>query len=234
MIGGFEYFIFIFPVLALTWTIYSVVHLLLERREAQKAKTKKKKYAVVSMSEQKAQVFDDVAAAKELYHALGLDAYMNGSLYDLPTPRAKVFDANKTYTVGDCVVNGDELRVVATLNAASSDDWMKEHTVAVTTSVTNQSSMHLSAPRNCPNCGAPLHGCECEYCGTVFYASKAAEAEISDKYSSTSYLAHSAKERAAVRRYNDINPKLHSLEFVAENPAKAVSTPKLPMKYVRW
>ena len=22
---------------------------------------------------------------------------------------------------------------------------------------------------NCPNCGAPITGCECEYCGTVFY-----------------------------------------------------------------
>lgn len=173
MIGGFKYLIFIFPVLALTWTIYSVVHLLLERRKAQKAKTKKKKYVVVSMTEQKAQVFDDVAAAKDLYHALGLNAYMNGSLYNLPTPRAQVFDTNKTYTktytVGDYVVNSGELRkVVSTLNAASSEDWMKKHTVAVTTSVTNQSSMHQPLPRNCPNCGAPMHGCECEYCGTTF------------------------------------------------------------------
>ena len=169
MIGGFEYLIFIFPVLALTWTIYYVVHLLLERRESQKAKTKKKKYVIVSMTEQKAQVFDDVAASKDLYHALGFAAYMNKGLYDLPTPRAQVYDANKTYTVGDYVVNSGELRkVVSTLNAASSDDWMKKHTIAVTTSVTNQSSMHPSAPRNCPNCGAPLHGCECEYCGTIF------------------------------------------------------------------
>ena len=22
---------------------------------------------------------------------------------------------------------------------------------------------------NCPNCGAPIRGCECEYCGTMFY-----------------------------------------------------------------
>jgi hypothetical protein len=174
MIGGFEYLIFIFPILALIWTISSVVHWLLERREAQKAKTKKKKYVVVSMPEQKAQVFDDVAAAKDLYHALGFDAYMNKGLYDLPTPRAQVFDTNKTYnktyTVGDYyVANGGELRkVVSTLNAASSDDWMKKNTVAVTTSVTNQSSMRPSAPRNCPNCGAPLRGYECEYCGTVF------------------------------------------------------------------
>lgn len=25
-----------------------------------------------------------------------------------------------------------------------------------------------SAPTNCPNCGAPLHGGKCEYCGTEF------------------------------------------------------------------
>ena len=169
MIGGFEYLILIFPVLALIWTISSVVHLLLERREAQKAKTKKKKYVVVSVPEQKVQVFDGVVAAKDLYHALGFDAYMNKGLYDLPTPRAQVFDADKIYTVGDYVVNSGELRkVVSTLNAASSDDWMKKNTVAVTTRGTNQSSMHPSAPRNCPNCGAPLHGCECEYCGTIF------------------------------------------------------------------
>ena len=169
MIGGFEYLILIFPVLALTWTIYSVVHLLLERREAQKAKTKKKKYVVVSVPEQKVQVFDGVVAAKDLYHALGFDAYMNKGLYDLPTPRAQVFDANKTYTVGDYVVNSGELRkVVSTLNAASSEDWMKKNTVAVTTRGTNQSSMHPSAPRNCPNCGAPVRGSECEYCGTIF------------------------------------------------------------------
>ena len=26
----------------------------------------------------------------------------------------------------------------------------------------------LKAIDNCPNCGAPLHGDECEYCGTAF------------------------------------------------------------------
>lgn len=25
-----------------------------------------------------------------------------------------------------------------------------------------------SKPTNCPNCGAPIRGYECEYCGTVF------------------------------------------------------------------
>lgn len=26
----------------------------------------------------------------------------------------------------------------------------------------------LLSPLNCPNCGAPVRGMECEYCGTVF------------------------------------------------------------------
>lgn len=28
--------------------------------------------------------------------------------------------------------------------------------------------MNQIQPRNCPNCGAPVRGGECEYCGTVF------------------------------------------------------------------
>ena len=31
---------------------------------------------------------------------------------------------------------------------------------------------------NCPNCGAPITGIKCEYCGTLFYDF----AEISDKH----------------------------------------------------
>lgn len=27
----------------------------------------------------------------------------------------------------------------------------------------------LDLPLNCPNCGAPIHGRSCEYCGTIFY-----------------------------------------------------------------
>lgn len=27
----------------------------------------------------------------------------------------------------------------------------------------------LDLPLNCPNCGAPIHGGSCEYCGTTFY-----------------------------------------------------------------
>lgn len=36
--------------------------------------------------------------------------------------------------------------------------------------------------RNCPNCGAPVHGAVCEYCGTVQTSPElAAEIKLSEK-----------------------------------------------------
>ena len=37
-------------------------------------------------------------------------------------------------------------------------------------------------PRNCPNCGAPVNGKTCEYCGTVFSVKNAEYKSDFDKY----------------------------------------------------
>lgn len=88
----------------------------------------------------------------------------------------------------------------------------------------------MSKPLNCPNCGAPVRGDECEYCGTVFVVGNNVD------------LALDADAVApVVRRYTDsggrtfrhFDPKTHQWEWVEENPAKAVRTPKLPTKHGR-
>ncbi len=85
-------------------------------------------------------------------------------------------------------------------------------------------------PRMCPNCGAPVRGRECEYCGTVFSTGN-----------DVNVVLDVDAVASAARRYNDsakrtvrhFNPKTHQWEWVAENPAKAISSMVLPTKIER-
>lgn len=87
--------------------------------------------------------------------------------------------------------------------------------------------------RNCPNCGAPVRGGECEYCGTVFTPSNDVSVVLDVDVDAVA---------SAVRRYNDsagrtvrhFNQKTHQWEWVAENPDRLVRTPPLPTKHGRW
>lgn len=38
--------------------------------------------------------------------------------------------------------------------------------------------------QKCINCGAPLHGCQCEYCGTV-YSNEPFSGSVNDSYTGT-------------------------------------------------
>ena len=79
-------------------------------------------------------------------------------------------------------------------------------------------------PLECPNCGAPVRGSECEYCGTVFERNWGYElVEI--------HLAHDAD--AVARSLRCFNQMTGTYEWVDENPAKSVSTPDLPTKMQR-
>lgn len=58
---------------------------------------------------------------------------------------------------------------------------------------------------NCPNCGAPIVGPSCEYCGTVFYLD---------------HLKQLTRRRSDAETYNKVVKKLESyscrLEFTSE------------------
>ena len=88
-------------------------------------------------------------------------------------------------------------------------------------------------PRSCKNCGAPLRGNECEYCGTVFSFGNDVDAVLDvDTVASAvrRYVYEEDGNGRAVRRFN---PVTSLYEWVVENPAKGVSTPALPTKHKR-
>lgn len=71
-------------------------------------------------------------------------------------------------------------------------------------------------PKNCPNCGAPVRGSECEYCGTIF------ERTISyEEYNIEVNFAHDGD--AVARSMRRFNPATGTYEWVAESKNKSVS-----------
>lgn len=53
---------------------------------------------------------------------------------------------------------------------------------------------------NCPNCGAPIHGAQCDYCGTIFISaeSKPYKVEFEERPAERTLIM----EERNVRRYN--------------------------------
>lgn len=80
------------------------------------------------------------------------------------------------------------------------------------------------SPRTCPNCGAPVSGSMCEYCGSVF--EKQEKPEIIGQYHGKPAVIDGER---TVRCYN---PDRGIWEYVPENPAKSINTPKMPTKEI--
>lgn len=83
----------------------------------------------------------------------------------------------------------------------------------------------MLSPRTCPNCGAPVSGSVCEYCGSVF--EKQEKPQIIGQYHGKPVITHGER---TVRIYN---PETQTWEYVPENPAKSIETPYLPTKHER-
>jgi hypothetical protein len=88
----------------------------------------------------------------------------------------------------------------------------------------------LLSPLNCPNCGAPVRGRECEYCGTVFSVGNGVDVAFDADAVGSAARRYTDSAERTVRHFN---PETGRWEWVAEDPAKGVSTPALPTKMTR-
>jgi len=89
-------------------------------------------------------------------------------------------------------------------------------------------------PLECPNCGAPVRGGECEYCGTVFERAEKPEEYFIYRRGEPVFTDAENSVNGIPRTVRRFSPEAGTYEWVAENPAKSVSTPDLPTKMQRW
>ncbi len=95
-------------------------------------------------------------------------------------------------------------------------------------------NMNQIQSRNCPNCGAPVRGSDCEYCGTVFSIGNDVDVVLDADAVASAVRRHVYEEDGNGRTVRRFNLVTGLYEWVAENPAKGVSTPALPTKHGRW
>ena len=78
---------------------------------------------------------------------------------------------------GECVINAKQHEaIVAKRNIIDSLNELESREIIVTEEEVSEAvakalgerfrCLRKSAVTNCPNCGAPLHGHKCDYCGT--------------------------------------------------------------------
>lgn len=87
--------------------------------------------------------------------------------------------------------------------------------------------------RACPNCGAPVRGSECDYCGSIFIESKNGLTPIKIGFSDNSSTRELELKPDGLRTERRYNPDTMRWEWVSENPIKAVRT-SVPLTKTEW
>ena len=142
-----------------------------------------------------ANAIDELAAANERLRKLSRAASFSADEV------CSAFLAGCSLSKQEVAINGTLYRPLSVRLGSVEEVNMSDYTALTPT------SPPLS-PRTCPNCGAPVSGSVCEYCGSVF--EKQGNPEIIGQYHGKPVITHGER---TVRRYN---PDRGIWEYVVE------------------